>query len=265
MKLLGRLSVNNFKKFAAVAAGALALAAGAAQANTIAYITGSDPWGETTNDAAMDAAFGLGNWDKISGFNNNALPGSYAFIYLDGGDGNGSGFDSFMGVNSGAIDAFLSGGGHLFANAARNNGFDTTAVGGGGGSITGHSNYDLASENASLTLAGAGLAAFGAGSSFTGSYFSHDIVSGVDTCYVSGDAGCVFGSLGAGLFLGGQTTTNFHNGSDPFQLRVNELTFAANGATGAVPEPATWGLMIMGFGLAGAALRSRRRMATAAI
>jgi hypothetical protein len=30
-------------------------------------------------------------------------------------------------------------------------------------------------------------------------------------------------------------------------------------AAAAVPEPTTWGLMIAGFGLAGAALRSRKR------
>jgi hypothetical protein len=35
------------------------------------------------------------------------------------------------------------------------------------------------------------------------------------------------------------------------------------GLGGAVPEPATWGLMILGFGGAGAALRSRRRKAAA--
>ena len=34
-------------------------------------------------------------------------------------------------------------------------------------------------------------------------------------------------------------------------------------STGAVPEPATWALMISGFGLAGAALRRRRAVATA--
>ena len=34
---------------------------------------------------------------------------------------------------------------------------------------------------------------------------------------------------------------------------------------GGVPEPATWGLMIAGFGLTGVALRSRRRLATVAI
>ena len=35
-------------------------------------------------------------------------------------------------------------------------------------------------------------------------------------------------------------------------------------ATGGVPEPATWALMLGGFGLAGAALRSRRRHAVTA-
>jgi hypothetical protein len=32
-------------------------------------------------------------------------------------------------------------------------------------------------------------------------------------------------------------------------------------AQAAVPEPATWGLMLAGFGLVGAGLRSRRRQA----
>ena len=41
---------------------------------------------------------------------------------------------------------------------------------------------------------------------------------------------------------------------------IDDLRFADSG--GGVPEPATWGLMILGFGAAGAALR-RRRMATA--
>ena len=35
--------------------------------------------------------------------------------------------------------------------------------------------------------------------------------------------------------------------------------FEIDGLAGAVPEPATWGMMILGFGAAGAALRLRRR------
>jgi hypothetical protein len=39
---------------------------------------------------------------------------------------------------------------------------------------------------------------------------------------------------------------------------IDNLTFTSNVA-GAVPETATWGMMIAGFGMMGAALRTRRR------
>ncbi|MES2754265.1 MAG: PEPxxWA-CTERM sorting domain-containing protein [Pseudomonadota bacterium] len=48
--------------------------------------------------------------------------------------------------------------------------------------------------------------------------------------------------------------------SFPNQLAGTEAYFGANALIGAVPdvpEPATWGLMIMGFGVAGSALRRR--------
>ena len=65
------------------------------------------------------------------------------------------------------------------------------------------------------------------------------------------------------------------NGLFTFKLgndRVTSLTFASGGnsfeldrlaISGAVPEPATWALMIMGFGAVGGAMR-RRKVATAA-
>jgi hypothetical protein len=80
----------------------------------------------------------------------------------------------------------------------------------------------------------------------------------------------------------------FAIGDDPFsiiaptgatrlQLGVNDDIFTDNdgsllvqvlgstvSATGGIPEPATWGLMITGFGLAGATLRRRRRLAVTA-
>jgi len=43
---------------------------------------------------------------------------------------------------------------------------------------------------------------------------------------------------------------------------MDDLTYTT-GVTAAVPEPTTWALMILGFGAAGAALRSRRRTALA--
>ncbi len=39
---------------------------------------------------------------------------------------------------------------------------------------------------------------------------------------------------------------------------VNNLVLGQRAATGAVPEPATWGMMILGFGMIGAAARSRK-------
>lgn len=40
-------------------------------------------------------------------------------------------------------------------------------------------------------------------------------------------------------------------------FRVSDAGFVS--AAGAVPEPATWGMMILGFGMAGASMRRRRR------
>jgi hypothetical protein len=47
----------------------------------------------------------------------------------------------------------------------------------------------------------------------------------------------------------------------PSAYGLNEMrVFGELGATGAVPEPASWALMITGFGLAGATLRRRTRL-----
>ncbi len=59
-------------------------------------------------------------------------------------------------------------------------------------------------------------------------------------------------------FLNGQTASPMTTIFDP-----GHQTFAYITPPGGVPEPATWGLMIMGFGCVGAVLR-KRRTATAA-
>ena len=55
----------------------------------------------------------------------------------------------------------------------------------------------------------------------------------------------------------GGAFTNFHPGIQ------NGADVKANFTLTAVPEPATWGMMIMGFGLAGAVMRRRRTAAFA--
>lgn len=56
--------------------------------------------------------------------------------------------------------------------------------------------------------------------------------------------------------LGGRAYYNVHSGQFP----AGEI----RGQLAAVPETATWGMMIVGFGLVGGALRTRRREAVAA-
>lgn len=250
-----RIGGNMKKAILCVAASAIAMAAQPALAADYLYMTGSsNPWGSTAEDQAMDIAFGAGNWDKANGFNSGAFSSGYSFIYFDGGDGVSGEFDTFVAGNQAAIEGFVNNGGRIMLNAGRWGGGVTNT--GFGTSLT----TDLFSAPGALTAAGlaAGLGANGAGNAWTGNWFSHDVVGGVTTCYVTGSAGCVFGNVG-GLFVGGQTSPIFHS-TGGLQLRANELAFAAEGAiNGAVPEPATWALLILGFGALGGAMRRTKR------
>ena len=63
------------------------------------------------------------------------------------------------------------------------------------------------------------------------------------------------------LNLSGAGITRVQFGSTNANWVADDLSFTVGGA---VPEPATWAMMITGFGLAGAALRRRPRSALAA-
>lgn len=243
---------------------AAAIAVASPASASIVYMTGfSNPWGNTTNDAAMDAAFGAGNWTKVMGFTAAAFTGT-SFIFIDGGDSNADEFGAFLEAEFAAFSSYLAGGGTALVHAAPNETlYDNYPLPLG---LTldgiGDFTYPTASNVANLTAAGlaAGLDAGGAGSSWTGNFFSHNAVFG-GTCLIVGPAGCITAQSG-NLMAGGETTTNFHSGGDPFQLRVNELRLAAAGG-GVVPEPGTWATLITGFGLVGAALRRTRRLVAA--
>lgn len=240
------------RKIVAVAALAVAAAASPASASNYTYMTGSsNPWSQTTEDTSMDLAFGVGNWTKVNGFSTSVFSSPQSLIYIDGGDGISAEFNAFVSANLSTITSYVASGGHVLINAARwdqpdlNTGFGTSLTAG----------Y---SSTGALTADGiaAGLGGLGAGNSWTGDWFSHDVASGVTTCYVTGSAGCVFGTVGNGLYLGGQTAP-YYQSTGGSQLFANELKLAAGSVPSAVPEPSTWALMLMGFGMVGAALRRK--------
>ncbi|WP_380877701.1 hypothetical protein ACFB49_13910 [Sphingomonas sp. DBB INV C78] len=77
----------------------------------------------------------------------------------------------------------------------------------------------------------------------------------VAATFANGDAAIIYGNDGRTIWNGFLTDT-----VDSEQLYKNQLAFVF-GASSPVPEPATWAMMISGFGLVGGAMR-RQRMTT---
>ncbi len=248
--------------FAAMLA-AVAQTQASVDVNGYAYMSaaGAEPWNSNSNLAAMDAAFGAGKWDRLD-FGDDIAP--YMMVYIDGSAAAGVDFASYIDANRGALESYVTGGGHLFLNAGTW-GLDgqtrgllfgaTTTEGGSGYSATGQ-----------LTTAGLPLSANGAGTNWSGNWFAHNAIgTGAGfTTFITGasqDAVLAGRTFGDGyLLLAGQASTNWHasvNGSNPFQLRVNELSFISGSLTSAVPEPERCALMLSG--LAALASLARRR------
>lgn len=63
--------------------------------------------------------------------------------------------------------------------------------------------------------------------------------------------------FGASGFANPITGFTFNAGNDI--VGIDDFRFSAAPVSGAVPEPATWAMMLLGFGLAGVAMRSAKR------
>jgi hypothetical protein len=249
-----------------------------ASAATHVYMTGEDaPWGISADDngspeAAMQIALGKTDWKSAFGFTTDVFNGA-TFVYLEGGDG--SGLAKFL--ESGgrdAVESFVKSGGAVLVNAARNDG-DEAVNAGFGLTLTGGRYSDIGK----LTDAGfrIGLDGGDAGTRWSGNYFSHDSVScelyGCKTAlsFIDGSEGSTLmgAAFGKGFLMVGGMTAPFWQSDGGANLRANMITHASAqsalvsadelATAGVVPEPASWAMMIAGFGLIGFEVRRRRK------
>lgn len=198
----------------------------------------TEPWYVGTNVAAMNDVFGAGNWsDEYYGgvsltdlFSSNTC-----FIWLEGGADHDAAMQAFVLANQAAMESWVAAGGVLFFNSA---GWDNS-IGPvfGGVSLFFDPLYSIASWNGYIAGGQSGHPIFNGpytpvGSSWSGGYFSHDIVSGpYGTVLIDGDYGPVLTekSWGSGkVMFGGMTATYFHNPyTESYNLRKNILAYLA--------------------------------------
>ncbi len=173
--------------------------------------------------------------------------------------------------SAGPLTATLSGGGSVQSGTANSTGGDRFPT-------AGSKYYSAESTNFTITF-GSAVAAFG--------FYATDIESDVQLIFtrVSGatetygfaslfptvNYGTAFGSPTASVnFLGFINTTDlftkvtFGQGGNSSgdvlgfdQMTIGDARQVVNPPSGAVPEPATWAMMIAGFGMVGGAMRRR--------
>lgn len=227
------------------------------------------PWGQVTNEAAMDAVYGAGNWTAAE-FTTVSTATLFSpatqLIFLDGGDDCAIELDTFLTANGAALSAWVNAGGRLLLNAAPNEGASFSM----GFGVT--LNYGGADDAGTVTATVPAHPIFNgpflpAGTNFTGGSFSHARVTGPGTVLITGDSGnlppnvLLEQTVGAGRILfGGMTTTNFHNPQPNAQnLRQNMLAYLFAIPPQQIPTLSEWGLLLMSALLGLAALFGMRR------
>ena len=179
----------------------------------------SNPWGSSSPDFDMDLAFGAGHWTKQQGFDAGVLSMANKTIYIDGGDGISGEFDAFIGSHIADLETFVSTGGHLLINAARwtYNDLDT----GFGAQLHLYFNYSQGSYTGHVVDPTGDLAnglAGAAGTDFSGTYFSHDAITGTGfTTLMTGEHGDILieKAFGQGTITVGSLTAAMYHSPSP--------------------------------------------------
>lgn len=180
----------------------------------------AQPWGEDTNESAMDSVFGAGNWTQLyyeTLDGNSLFASSNAFIFLEGGDSSYSAFASFISTNLTKISTWVSNGGRLLIMCAPNDPLNSASVT-LPGSITLSSDALFASAASAAYASDVSNPIFTGPQStsyyFTGDFFSHGYFTGsnVNAIMESNLGEIILGDYLSGLGLmvyGGMTTDNF--------------------------------------------------------
>jgi hypothetical protein len=173
-------------------------------------------------------------------------------------------------ANQATYLSFLQGGGGLFLSGentgfvARNNSLLAMINVAGGGSLTTttpaaaqtvFAPFNAPNPLTTLSYAGAGgVTGFG-----TGQWITASGSSGTGVAWATGTLANASSGYMAVMF----DSNTFQPGAPPNNQALTRnliAYFNTQGAAGVVPEPATWALMISGFGMTGTALRRRRRI-----
>lgn len=211
------------------------------------------PWGQVSNETAMDKVFGNGGWTQ-GYFETVSTPTLFgagtSFIFLEGGDTNADELEAFLTTNISDLQSWVSGGGRLFLNAAPNEG-DGMSYGFGGISLI-YPDFggagDAFAVNASHPIFNGPFTPVGTG--YTGNFFSHASLTGGSFSPImeDGDGSPVLAELayGSGLALfGGLTTDNFHDPHpEAANLTANILAYV-NGGVVATPDAGASAGMIL--------------------
>jgi hypothetical protein len=214
-----------------LACAALAVATGANAATVFNFGTIADTASLTTGDLGATATYTIGGLSVFAAaFGPNNVNGTPDHLYGKnlGGDENGLGMTNDP---SGDHEIYYQKG---FVQLSFSNNVNLNAIFASFNSTTGGEKWEIFGGNSAGVLnsnvINAGGTTEGTNVQLTGGYKYYDIVS----------------IVAAGGASGGN-------------VLVKSVTLS-----GAVPEPATWGLMLVGFGGLGAALRRRRALAALA-